>query len=97
MTFTEKSGTIARGISVAAAVTVLTSAGLLVGGIAVSLFAQETGWVHLGEYQPWIPIIGLEYGFFLGLLAGIVTGWRVIRNRLRANHESAALLTPESK
>jgi len=44
------------------------SAAFLVLGIAISLFAQSTGWILLGEYQPWLPIIGLEYGFFLGLI-----------------------------
>jgi hypothetical protein len=27
-------------------------------------------WIHLGEYQPWLPLIGLEYGFPLGIVVG---------------------------
>jgi hypothetical protein len=45
-------------------IALLTSAACLVLGIAISLTAQSTGWIHLEEHQPWLPIIGLEYGFF---------------------------------
>jgi hypothetical protein len=30
------------------------------------------GWIHLGEYQPWLPLIGLEYGFPLGIIIGVI-------------------------
>jgi uncharacterized protein YneF (UPF0154 family) len=40
------------------------------------------GWVPLGEYQPWLPIIGLEYGFFLGIIIGSVVCWKVCKSRL---------------
>jgi hypothetical protein len=39
--------------------------------------------IHLGEYQPWLPIIGLEYGFFLGIVFGVIVGWKVCASRLR--------------
>jgi hypothetical protein len=48
-----------------------------------SLFAQYTQLIHLGEYQPWLPIIGLEYGFFLGIVFGVIVGWKVCASRLR--------------
>jgi hypothetical protein len=59
-----------------------TSAVFLVLGIAVSLFAQSTGWIHLGEYQPWLPVIGLEYGFIPGVVIGAFVCWKVWRTRL---------------
>jgi hypothetical protein len=59
-----------------------TSAVFLVLGIAVSLFAQSTGWIHLGEYQPWLPVIGLEYGFIPGVIIGAFVCWKVWRTRL---------------
>jgi uncharacterized membrane protein len=59
-----------------------TSAVCLVLGISISLFAQSTGWIHLGEYQPWLPIIGLEYGFIPGVAIGAFVCWRVWRTRL---------------
>jgi hypothetical protein len=59
-----------------------TSAACLVLGIAISLFAQSTGWIHLGGYQPWLPIIGLEYGFIPGVVIGTFVCWKVWRTRL---------------
>jgi len=52
-------------------VAVLTSAGLFLLGVATSLLGNM-GWIHLGEYQPWLPLIGLEYGFPLGVIIGVI-------------------------
>jgi hypothetical protein len=30
------------------------------------------GLIHLGEHQPWLPLIGLEYGFALGIAIGLI-------------------------
>ena len=49
----------------------LTSAALLLLGIATSLLGNM-GWIHLGEYQPWLPLIGLEYGLPLGIIIGVI-------------------------
>ena len=49
----------------------LTSATLLLLGIGASLLGNM-GWIHLGEYQPWLPLIGLEYGFLLGIIVGVI-------------------------
>jgi hypothetical protein len=35
-------------------------------------FLGNIGWIHLGEYQPWLPLIGLEYGFPLGIVIGVI-------------------------
>jgi hypothetical protein len=34
------------------------------------------GWIHLGEYQPWLPPIGLEYGFPIGIVVGTIVSLR---------------------
>lgn len=78
----QKIGIVIYGLVAGLCTAVGTSAVLLVLGIAVSLFAQSTGWIHLGEYQPWLPMIGLEYGFFLGIVLGAIVCWRVWRSRL---------------
>ena len=49
----------------------LTAAALCLLGVAASLLGNM-GWIHLGEYQPWLPLIGLEYGFPLGVIVGVV-------------------------
>lgn len=38
------------------------------------------GWIHLGEYQPWLPLIGLEYGFPLGIIVGVIVVVKRVRN-----------------
>ena len=49
----------------------LSSAALFLVGVATSLIGNM-GWIHLGEYQPWLPLIGLEYGFPLGIIIGVI-------------------------
>jgi hypothetical protein len=77
----QKIGIVIYGLMVGVGTALGTSAAFLVLGIAISLFAQSTGWIHLGEYQPWLPIIGMEYGFFLGLVIGAFVCWKVWRTR----------------
>jgi hypothetical protein len=62
-------------------VAVLTSAGLFLLGIMASLMGNM-GWIHLGEYQPWLPLIGLEYGFPLGIIFGVIV---VVRKAATTN------------
>lgn len=87
----QKIGVIFYGLIVGVGTTLVTSAGLFLLGLAVSLFAEYTGWLHLGEYQPWLPIAGLEYGFFLGIPVGAVVAWRVAKSRLTAPQASDLL------
>ncbi|HZR58411.1 MAG TPA: hypothetical protein VFA74_16175 [Terriglobales bacterium] len=49
----------------------LTSAALFLLGLIVSL-AGNKGWIYLGESLPWLPLIGLEYGFVLGIIIGMI-------------------------
>ena len=67
-----------RGIGIA----ILTSATLFVIGICLSLMGNA-GLLHLGEDQPWMPLIGLIYGFPVGLIIGAIVGWRFFRSELR--------------
>jgi hypothetical protein len=80
----QKIGVVFYGLAVGVGTALCTSATFLVLGVTISLTAQSTGWIHLGEYQPWLPIIGLEYGFFLGLVIGAFVCWKVWRTRLNA-------------
>ena len=77
----QRIGIVIYGLVVGLGTALGTSAAFLVLGIAISLFAQSTGWIRLGEYQPWLPIIGMEYGFFLGLIIGAFVCRRVWRAR----------------
>ena len=77
----QKVGIVVYGLAVGACTALGTSAALLLFGIAISLFAQHTGWIHLGEYQPWLPIMGMEYGLFLGIVLGAFVCWKVWRTR----------------
>jgi hypothetical protein len=60
-----------------------TSAAFGLLRIGITEFAQSTGRIHLGEYQPWLPIIGLEQGFLLGVVLGAIISRKVIKARLR--------------
>jgi hypothetical protein len=52
---------------------IMSAASFLIGvGFAL---AGNRGLIHLGEYQPWLPLIGLEYGFVVGLVLGVIV-WR---------------------
>jgi len=77
----QKIGVVIYGLMAGVGTALGTSAAFLVLGIAISLFAQSTGWIHLGEYQPWLPVIGMEYGFFLGLVIGAFVCWKLWRTR----------------
>jgi H+/Cl- antiporter ClcA len=81
--WTQKVGIVIYGLVVGAGTALGTSAACLVLGIAVSWFAQSTGWIHLGENQPWLPLIGMEYGFFLGVAIGAFVCWKVWRSRFQ--------------
>ncbi|MFZ0477749.1 MAG: hypothetical protein WAL71_01275 [Terriglobales bacterium] len=81
LTMPQKVGAIFSGLVAGAGVVLATSATLCLVGIAASE-AGNAGWIHLGEYQPWLPIIGLEQGFLFGLVLGAIVCWRVWRSRL---------------
>jgi uncharacterized protein YneF (UPF0154 family) len=46
------------------------------------MLAGNARWIHLGDYQPWLPLIGLEYGFLLGLVPGGFVCRKILRSRL---------------
>jgi len=79
----QKIGVILYGLVVGVCTDLVTSAALCLLGVAISLFAEYTQLIHLGEAQPWLPIAGLEYGFFLGILLGVIVDWKVCASRLR--------------
>jgi hypothetical protein len=70
---------IARKVAIVLGVAVLTSAALFLLGIATSLLGNM-GWIHLGEYQTWLPLIGLEYGFPLGIIIGLIVAAKKASN-----------------
>jgi hypothetical protein len=55
----QKIGIVFYGVAAGLCTALGTSAVLTVIGVAISLFAQSTGWIHLGVYQPWLPLAGL--------------------------------------
>lgn len=63
-----------RKVGIILGTAVMTSAVSCLVGVGLSL-AGNSGWIHLGEYQPWLPIIGLEYGFILGIILGMIV-WK---------------------
>jgi hypothetical protein len=69
-----------RKVGIILGTAVITSATSFLVGVAFSL-AGNKGWIHLGEYQPWLPIIGLEYGFFLGIVLGVIIWKKSDRSR----------------
>ena len=77
----QKIGVILRGLATGIGIAVLTSAALFVFGLALSLMGNA-GWIHLGEDQPWMPLIGLIYGFPIGLIIGGVVCGRFCKSRL---------------
>ncbi len=77
----QKVGAVVYGLVAGFSTALATSAALPLVGLAFSL-AGNMGWIHLGEYQPWLPLIGMEYGFLLRLVLGGFVCWRVWRSRL---------------
>jgi hypothetical protein len=55
------------------ALAVTTATGVLLGILITMLGNARLA--NLGEYQPWMPIICGEYGFFAGIVIGIFVGW----------------------
>ena len=79
----EKIGIVIYGLAAGLGTAFAFSIGLLVLGTASSLTAQSTRWFYLGDYHPWLPLIGLEYGFFLGLIIGAFICWKVWQARFK--------------
>jgi hypothetical protein len=87
----EKIGIILYGLIVGAGVALLTSLGLGLVGLLLSLMGNA-GWIHLGEYQPWMPIIGVEYGLLPGIIIGVIVSWKFCWSRLRTPIDEASRL-----
>jgi hypothetical protein len=62
-------------LSIIFSAAVLTSAGLFLLGLITISMAGRMGW-GLGEYGPWLPLIGLEYGLLLGIIIGAIVSWK---------------------
>jgi hypothetical protein len=79
----QKIGIIFYGLIVGVGTALLTCLGLGLVGLLLSLMGSA-GWIHLGEYQPWMPIIGVGYGLLPSIIIGAVVYWKVCRLRLRS-------------
>jgi hypothetical protein len=78
----QKLGVVILGLFAGAATAVGTSlAGLLIG-IAIALVGRY-GLYSLGESQGWLPLIGMLYGFYAGIVVGLIVWWRFCTKRLR--------------
>ena len=83
LSFPQKVGVVLYGFAAGTATAIGTSvAGCLVG-VVLALIDDKVGVIHLGEARPWVPIAGLFYGFYIGVLIGLVVWWKVCANRLR--------------
>ena len=83
LTTLQKSGIITYELIAGLSTIVVTAFSAAFLGLCISLFAQYTGLIHLGEYGPWLPIIGAEYGLLPGGVIGVVVCWKVCKSRLR--------------
>jgi Flp pilus assembly pilin Flp len=77
----QRVGVVIYGLLVGVGTAAIVSAASFLVGLAFTL-AGIRGWIHLGEYQPWLPLIGIEYGFLLGLIPGAIVCWKTWRSRL---------------
>jgi hypothetical protein len=76
----EKIGIVFYGLAAGVCTALGTSAALGLLGLMVALFAEYTRLIYS---QPWLPIVGLEQGFLLGIILGVIVCWKVIKSRLR--------------
>jgi hypothetical protein len=51
-------------------------------GILLAWFSDSTGWIKLGGYKPWLPLIFGEYSIVPGIIVGSVVCWRIWKSRL---------------
>lgn len=79
----QKLGAIFCGLAAGAGVALATSVTLCLLGTMVALLAEYTRWI---PSQPWLPLVGLEQGFLLGIVLGAIACWRVWRARLGGVH-----------
>jgi hypothetical protein len=91
LTFSQLAGAVGRGLAVWAALAVLAPLCLCACGFGLA-WLSSTGVVSLGELGSWLPIAGLEYGFFLGVFVGALIGIRVALKRLEEGRQSISLL-----
>jgi len=83
LTTPQKIGVVLYGFLAGAATAVATSFAGCTLGIAVVVFARYTKLLSLGEYQPWLPLAGAEYGFVIGVVIGLIVWCRFCFKRLQ--------------
>jgi hypothetical protein len=71
-----------RKVGIVLGTAVITSAASLLVALA-ALFGVVKGWFELGENGPWLPLIGLEYGFLLGIVLGVIIYKRKSRSDVK--------------
>jgi hypothetical protein len=52
-------------------------------GVLLAWFCDTTGWIKLGEYKPWLPIIFGQYSMAPGIVVGAIVCWRMWKSPLR--------------
>lgn len=78
----QKIGVVILGLFAGAATAVATSVVGCLIGIAIALCGRY-GLYSLGEYQGWLPLMGLLYGFYAGIVIGLIVWWRFCIRRFR--------------
>jgi len=70
----QKIGVVLLGLLACVGTAVVTSIVGCLLGIAIELITRQGGW---------LPLIGLFYGFYAGILIGLIVWWRFCVKRLR--------------
>jgi hypothetical protein len=78
----QKAGVILYGLLIGTGATVATAAAGCILGFLAGFFVSLLR-IDLGEGQPWLPIVGLFGGFYVGIVVGVIGCWKVCRSRLR--------------
>ena len=81
----QKIGIISWGLLAGCGTTLLTCLLLCLLGFIPSLLVSA-GWMQPTELQAWLPIAGLIYGVFPGLVIGATVCWRFCRSRLQKSN-----------
>lgn len=90
----QKIGVVLYGFAAGLAAAIGTSIAGCLMGVVLALIDDNIGLIHLGEARPWMPITGLFYGFYIGIVVGLIVWWRVCASRFR-KEASPSTLTGE--
>ena len=77
-----KIGAILYGLAAGMGVFVVIVFASALLGVFVDWFSSFTGWISLGEYGAWLPIMLGEYSLIPGLVVAVIVCWKIWKSRL---------------